>query len=206
MVENYPIIRATIEALLNRLIGEVDMRLLEDTAKIAEAITEYTPDVLVLSTISQVTTANFLLASEIADQFSSLPIIIIDPTLHYELALNSLNIGLIKGYITKEDSVNELATCLQLVSNGRQYHSQSITDRIIEQIKHFPVGKVQKVLPLSKREMEIAQYLSAGETTGVIATKLSLKSTTISTVKLRIYEKLAVNNVISLSKKISALY
>ena len=55
---------------------------------------------------------------------------------------------------------------------------------------------------LTKRELEITELLIDGKWTKEIAETLNLKETTISTHKLRIFQKMKVSNVIELFKKI----
>jgi DNA-binding NarL/FixJ family response regulator len=53
---------------------------------------------------------------------------------------------------------------------------------------------------LTKREIEISLLISEGDTTNQIATKLGIKSNTVSTIKRNIFSKLGVHSEIALYK------
>lgn len=63
-------------------------------------------------------------------------------------------------------------------------------------------GKVvkNKISTLSVREYEIALLLISGETAKQISNKLNIASTTVSTLKRRVFTKTATENIIQLSK------
>jgi len=59
---------------------------------------------------------------------------------------------------------------------------------------------------LSPREKEIAMYLSEGQSTKMIASKIGIKSNTVSTYKKNLFFKLEVDTTIDLYKKLNDNY
>jgi len=59
---------------------------------------------------------------------------------------------------------------------------------------------------LSPREKEIAMYLSEGLSTNMIASKIGIKSNTVSTYKKNLFFKLEVDTTIDLYKKLNDNY
>ena len=59
---------------------------------------------------------------------------------------------------------------------------------------------------LSPREKEIAVYLSEGQSTKMIASKIGIKSNTVSTYKKNLFFKLEVDTTIDLYKKLNDNY
>lgn len=67
-------------------------------------------------------------------------------------------------------------------------------------VKSVKIKKPRTIESLSKRELEIAQLLSTGNRSKAISNELNIKPTTISTFKKRIFEKLEIDNIVSLYK------
>jgi DNA-binding NarL/FixJ family response regulator len=61
----------------------------------------------------------------------------------------------------------------------------------------FTQNSIEK---LTKREIEISLLISEGDTTNQIASKLGIKSNTVSTIKRNIFSKLGVHSEIALYK------
>jgi DNA-binding NarL/FixJ family response regulator len=122
-----------------------------------------------------------------------------DMLANYGNAVNLIKGGA-NGYLTKGDNETELITCIESVTKGKNYVCKEIQENIIEYlILDKPAFKTHK--DLSARESEIASLVSEGEKTSNIAEKLGLKSSTVSTMKSKIYSKLGVHNVIELRQK-----
>lgn len=64
-------------------------------------------------------------------------------------------------------------------------------------MSNYPAEIIEK---LTKREIEISSLILEGETTTAIALKLGIKSTTVSTIKSRVFLKLGVHSEIALYK------
>ncbi|WP_335966734.1 response regulator transcription factor [Galbibacter sp. PAP.153] len=100
------------------------------------------------------------------------------------------------GYLNKMSSEKEIHNALNAILENKKYISKVIKEKITESILNKkPLNKLEI---LSNREMEVARLLSGGEGNLEIANRLNLSTTTVSTYKYRIFEKLKVTNVISL--------
>lgn len=118
-----------------------------------------------------------------------------------ELGMNSalqlLNFGA-TGCIGKLCTVHEVLECINEVAADHNYicrHSADLWN------KHFlqTQKKTKKVYMLSPRENEIATLLSTGMRTSEIALRLRIAISTVSTIKLNIFKKMEVGNVIQLN-------
>ena len=131
--------------------------------------------------------------------FPTVPVVVFDMTATYSNAVNLIKGGA-NGYLSKGDSELELHTCIESVMKGKNYVCREIQENIIEYlILDKPAFKTHA--SLSARESEIASLVSEGEKTSNIAEKLGLKSSTVSTMKSKIFSKLGVHNVIELRHK-----
>jgi DNA-binding NarL/FixJ family response regulator len=94
------------------------------------------------------------------------------------------------GYLNKNSAPYELIAAIQRIQTGRKYIPPEIAEKLLDQ---FDSDKKPHEL-LSNREFEIFKLLAAGKTTSEIANMLSLASTTISTHRNHILEKMGLSN------------
>ncbi|MNK62780.1 Oxygen regulatory protein NreC [compost metagenome] len=104
-----------------------------------------------------------------------------------------------KGYVNKLSSEDKIIEAVKIVLEGGDYISSKLKAKISEN----GINKVSNnpLSILSNREMEIAGLLTKGEGNLEIANKLNIGMSTVSTYKSRIFEKLGINNVVSLVEK-----
>ncbi|MGK6350683.1 response regulator [Parapedobacter sp. DT-150] len=103
------------------------------------------------------------------------------------------------GYLLKNASLDELATCIREALDGRVTFSREITDIITR-----PARNEWKVIPkLTKRETQILKLLATGKTSAVIAEELFLSPLTIVTHRRNLLQKFEVKNVAELVKTAS---
>lgn len=115
-----------------------------------------------------------------------------------QYALNYINAGA-KGYLNKLSSEDVIIKAIQTVLDGGDYVSLNLKDKISGVGTNKRLDNPLSVL--SNREMEIAGLLTKGNGNLEIANKLNIGMSTVSTYKSRIFEKLGVNNVVSLVEK-----
>jgi len=100
------------------------------------------------------------------------------------------------GYLSKLSTPDEIENAVLKISQEGKYTSSKVRDKIIDS---FMFNKPQNPLEeLSDREMEIATLLVNGMGNLEISNVLKLKSTTVSTYKNRVFEKLGVDNLSAL--------
>jgi two-component system, NarL family, invasion response regulator UvrY len=97
-------------------------------------------------------------------------------------------------FISKEEEEEKLITALTLFLEGRPYISESLRT-ILEQEQNRTGQSTNPFDDLSEREMAVLRYLLQGLRVKEIANRLDLKMSTVATYKVRIFEKLNVNNV-----------
>ena len=93
--------------------------------------------------------------------------------------------------------------CITHLLEGKRYLCGSVTALLVDKFFYGPIEKVVKVRNLTRREYEIAQYLSEGMKLWEIAKKIDRHASTISTIKKTIFSKLEVDSVMKLHKVLS---
>lgn len=112
---------------------------------------------------------------------------------HY--ALRYIHAGA-NGFVKKDSSDEEIIQAIRTVVETGSYVSARVKEKILEAaLNKIPVNPLAA---LSAREIEVALLLAKGEGNLEIANQLNIQMTTVSTYKNRVFEKLKINNVVSL--------
>ena len=105
------------------------------------------------------------------------------------------------GYLLKDCDFDELARAVRTVAEGKTYVSPSISSVVVEDLVHTE----ERVEPtafsvLTQREREVLQLLAEGRTTKQIALRLHISPKTVEAHRLRVMNKLEIDNVAQLTK------
>jgi two-component system invasion response regulator UvrY len=109
------------------------------------------------------------------------------------------------GYISKTSTESEFRDAILCVLNHRKFLSNNIQQQIISTLGNQGQTDYNPILRLSNRETDIMTLILNGHSSKEIGVITDLKMSTISTVKLNIFEKMKVSNVIDLYKKVELL-
>jgi DNA-binding NarL/FixJ family response regulator len=101
------------------------------------------------------------------------------------------------GYLHKFCSEDKIIEAFKNVLNEGYYYSDSIKSKL--NLKANKKSLLNPIDALSNREFEIARMLIDGCGNLEIANKLNIQMSTVSTYKNRVFEKLDINNIVSLS-------
>ena len=102
------------------------------------------------------------------------------------------------GYVAKACEASEFLRAIRDVARGRKYLSADIAQRLA--LAPVEADEASPFDALSRREFEIARLLAVGKGNQELAELLSLSPKTVSTHKLRIFEKLGVRDVVTLAQ------
>lgn len=107
---------------------------------------------------------------------------------------SSLNAGF-DGYLLKIDGRQDIENALKAVTNNEKYFSPKI------QQTFFEIRASRNKVELTKREIEVLQFIVYEKTTREIAEQLCLSEKTIETHRANIMLKLEVKNIAGMVKK-----
>src|SRR5688500_18159463 len=105
--------------------------------------------------------------------------------------LEALQLG-VKGYITKECSLEEVGMAVQSTARGEKFFCHKVLDIIME--KHFSVTAESEPTVLTTRETEILKLIAHGHSTQGIADTLFLSPHTVQTHRKSIIKKLNIKS------------
>ncbi|MEP6940939.1 MAG: response regulator [Rudaea sp.] len=101
------------------------------------------------------------------------------------------------GYLTKGCPAEELVRAIRQVADGRRYISSDVAQQLA--LQNIDGNAASPFDELSTRELEVAMMLAQGLSASQIADRLKLSAKTIATYKYRLFDKLAIGNVVTLA-------
>jgi two-component system response regulator NreC len=104
------------------------------------------------------------------------------------------------GYLLKNCPFEELVEAIRTIVSGKTYISPSIGDMIIKEYASKSDKEKSAFSILSQREREVLQLFAEGKTTKQIGRRLHISPKTVEAHRLRIMNKLDIDNVAQLTK------
>ena len=104
------------------------------------------------------------------------------------------------GYISKTALNEEFKLAIDTLLNGRIYASPAVMQQAFGQLFGAKGNQESVLEKLSDKELEVARLLSKGLSTKAISDHIHLSSSSVSTYKAKIFEKLGVVNIIELTR------
>ncbi len=105
------------------------------------------------------------------------------------------------GYLLKECEYEELSRAIHTVMDGKTYVSPSVSGVVLEDLVHSdPQEQSTAFSTLTRREREVLQLLAEGKTTKQIGLELHISPKTVEAHRLRVMNKLEIDNVAQLTK------
>ena len=101
----------------------------------------------------------------------------------------------VKGYVLKDQMLEDLVLAIQKVGQGSIYLSPGISRAIVDSYlsKTLPPAD-----PLSSRERQVVQLIGEGKSSKEIAKLLGISSKTVDTHRTRLMQKLGIHDAIGL--------
>lgn len=110
----------------------------------------------------------------------------------------------VKGFISSSEKDERIKQAITRVADGNYYISQELYLNSLDKLNE----KAKSSNPferLTNKEMEIVNYLLKGLSTSDISYSSQLAASTVSTYKMRIFQKLEIKNLMELSE-VASLY
>lgn len=196
IADDHHIVRTGLVFLIRTLFLQVEIDECRDGFGAWEKVQANSYDLLILD-ITMPSTDLFTLLKKIFILRPDQKILILTMSSEQIYAKKYLQLG-VKGFINKEASPAEIRNAIVNVLNNRRYISHRVRDTLTLEMLDSEAKSLFDTL--SRREMEIMNYLIDGKNVSEIAQMLTIHISTVSTHKAKIMQKLGVSNVIELSK------
>lgn len=130
------------------------------------------------------------LIQRLQKEHPALPVVILSMHIEGQFVARALKAGA-AGYVTKGSEPEVLLAAIRKVAAGGRFIDPSLVDAMVFET---PAGSRTPHESLSERELQILKLIAAGLPLGKIADQLHLSPKTVSTYKMRLMEKLAIDN------------
>lgn len=101
------------------------------------------------------------------------------------------------GYLTKGTDISEMVKAIHSVNRGKLYLAAEVAQQMA--LSQFSKTDDNPFSTLSEREMQIMLMITRGEKVQAISDKLHLSPKTVNSYRYRLFEKLGVENDVSLT-------
>jgi two-component system invasion response regulator UvrY len=119
------------------------------------------------------------------------PLLVLSSLPEDQYAIRVLRAGA-HGFIGKEQAEEELVKAIRKIVSGKKYISEDVSEQLTRDVPYSDTKAPHE--SLSARELEIMSLLASGKTVSEIAEGLSIAIPTVSTYRLRIFEKMNFKN------------
>lgn len=194
--DDHSIIRRGLKFILSNHFADY---LIEEVHSITETVVylkSKVPDFAIFDL--QLSDGNMIeVLPNIISQYPKIDILIFSMSNEDIYAKRILQIGA-KGYLNKNADEAEVLRALEIFLSGENYISQRLNNTLINDLRNNKINE-NPFADLSNREVEVTKHLLIGEGIKEISKQMNLHSNTIVTYKNRVFEKLAVTNLIDLT-------
>lgn len=105
------------------------------------------------------------------------------------------------GFLSKNARESEIVSAITVILAGGRYSSKIVKENMFNSL--LGNDAENPFTKLSPRELEVAEFLAKGVGVLGISNKLNLRMGTVSTYKLRLFQKLKIKSVIELAEKMT---
>ncbi|QPD02445.1 MAG: Response regulator, LuxR family [Candidatus Nitrospira kreftii] len=190
IAEDYPLFRLGVKELLTDGLEAVKVGECDNAHDLFELVRRKKWDALILDITIPGTTGTEAL-KHVKKACPTLPVIVLTMYPEDQYAVRMFKAGA-DAYLTKASAPEELVKAVKKVLAGGQYVSQSFSEKLVRLVFQQTDRLPHEIL--SDREYEVMRLLASGKTVSEIADSLHLGTTTISTYRARILEKLNLKN------------
>jgi len=195
IADDHGLVRSGLRQLIESV---VDLRVSGEAAsgEALLALLHRVPVNLVLLDMAMPGLSGIALIQRLRDQHGRLPILVLSMHNEGQIVARALKSGA-AGYITKDCHPDTLLGAVRKVLAGGRFIDPALVDSVVF---NATADEGERHNQLSPRERQILEMFSAGLPLGDIADRLHLSPKTVSTHKMRLMQKLDLNNNADLLK------
>jgi two-component system invasion response regulator UvrY len=152
---------------------------------------------LILLDISMPGQSGIDILKQIRAEENKVPVLMLSMHPESQYAVRALKSGA-SGFLNKQSATDELINAVKRILTGRKYITPSVAESLADNLGGD--GLKQSHEELSDREMQVLLLLSSGRSVSEIADEIALSTSTVSTYRTRILEKLSLKNNAELTR------
>ena len=192
LADDHKILRESLVILLSQQENIEVVGAAGDGQEAYRKILELKPDIAVLD-ISLPNLNGLDLAEKLRAEMSEVKVVILTMHKSGEFVSKALRAG-VRGYVLKDNALEELMECINLVFDRKVYLSQDITGIVVDGfVNNNRENPETGENAISLREKEILQLLAEGKSNKDISDLLNLSIKTVETHRANIMRKLGLS-------------
>ena len=199
LVDDHPLIRAGVRALVLDIDGYAIIGEIDDGAQLLEAAERLKPDIILLDL-----SMRFIGGLDALRQLKAVQplskVLILSMHTDSQLIMQALESGA-HGYLLKDTSAVELEQALDALRSDKRYLSPAIAHTVINQALQQNSACVPSQAQnhnLTERQLEILRLIVRGKSTREIAGGLGLSIKTVETHRAQVMKRLKIHDVAGL--------
>jgi DNA-binding NarL/FixJ family response regulator len=199
VVEDHPIVREGIVALLNR---QPDLRVVGEawTHEDAKRMTEGLQPDLVLLDLMLDGTDGLECIRDLRARRIGCKILVLSMHSEEVFAQRALKAGA-TGYVMKQEATETILTAIEKILQGEIYISQKVSISVFNQFVQDPRRSGRDIDCLTDRELHIFQAIGMGQSTRQISDRLGVSIKTVESHRENIKHKLGLENSVVLVRE-----
>jgi two-component system invasion response regulator UvrY len=197
IADDHTIVRQGVKMLLTEAYPAVEVMDVSDSASVVRAAASGTWDAIICDISMPPGDSGIEATKQIKESSPKTPVIILSMYSPDQYALRAIKAGAM-GYLTKSVAAQELVKAVNCVISGKKYLSEDVAYLLADAMEKGDHDR--SIEHLSDREFEVLKLLASGKCITDIAKQLGLSNNTISTFRLRIFEKMGFHNNLELVK------
>src|SRR5215831_1479904 len=190
VVDDHAVVREGLKRIIAENGGMMVTGEAADGYEAIQVIKKQPCDVVLLD-ITMPNKSGLDVLKELHAESPRLPVLVLSMHPEDQYAVRVLRAGA-AGYITKESAPAKLVQAIRKVIRGGRYVSSTLAEQLVFGLGAETEKPVHEIL--SDREYQVLCMIASGKTVTQIADELVLSVKTISTYRVRILEKLKMNN------------
>ncbi|NCI49539.1 response regulator transcription factor [Sediminibacterium roseum] len=196
IADDHTIVRQGVKMLLTEAYPLAEITDVSDSASVIRNASATKWDVIICDISMPPGDSGLEAIKKIKEHAPKTPVLILSMHAPDQYALRAIKAGAM-GYLNKGVATLELVTAVNRVMSGKKYLSEDVAYILADAVEQKHDHSIEH---LSDREFEVFKLLASGKSVSDISKQLNLSTNTISTFRLRVFEKMGFRNNLELIK------
>jgi two-component system invasion response regulator UvrY len=196
IADDHTIVRQGVKMLLTEAYPLAEITDVCDSASVIRNASTSKWDVIICDISMPPGDSGLEAIKKIKEYAPKTPVLILSMHAPDQYALRAIKAGAM-GYLNKGVATLELVAAVNRVMSGKKYLSEDVAYILADAVEQKHDHSVEH---LSDREFEVFKLMASGRSVSDISKQLMLSTNTISTFRLRVFEKMGFRNNLELIK------
>ncbi len=188
VADDHPLVRRGLVLVLEGL-GVTTLASVDSGDAVLAAAAQHKPDLVIVD--MSMPCGGLTLVERLHRDHPNAAILVYSTFAEKDVALACFIAGA-SGYVWKAGPEGELETAIDRLLSGRRYMSLAVSEQLADRLSGSGDATAAPHQSLSKRELQVFEYLARGLSLAEAATNLGVSPNTVSTYRSRVLRKLGI--------------